>query len=292
MVRQHNSDMKDNSEFWQNSQQSTSLQDRNEYRESYQNDLWQEENPISDMKDNSELWQNSQQSTSLQDRNEYRESHQNDLWQEGNPRLEATDMSDNPDFNTFDEDLPDSVNLKDNIEQDFWENRDGDPSPPPRVNSELSIIANDDDTTVASDVLDNDQTETHFYVDDDVREEEEEEEDNCVNNNEMCSQSPNMSRTNSSAKSMVTAKQRSKEETSLSNTEFKLNLDDDISQLIDNDEDALTDDYSSLRSPRVNYLTNQPSGSHSSYLRRQRLTAASTLDIPVSGWRGEKGEFV
>ena len=112
----------------------------------------------SDMKDNSEFWQNSQQSTSHQERDVYRESYPNDLWLEGDPRPER-DMYDNPDFN---EDLPDSLNMKENMEQEFWEH--GQPSPPPRVNSELSIIANDDDTTVASDVLDYDQTETHDYV--------------------------------------------------------------------------------------------------------------------------------
>ena len=196
-------------------------------------------------------------------------------------------MYDNPDSNTVNEDLARGLDMKANMEQDFWDNED--PSPPPRVNSELSIIANDDDTTVASDVLDNDQTETHFYIEDNAGEVGEEED--YVDNNEMFSQSPNMSRSNSSAKSMVTAKQRSKDETPLTNTEFKLNLseeEEDISQLIDNDEDALTDDYASLRSPRViNYLTRQPSASHSSYLRRQRLTAASTLDIPVrEGGRG------
>ena len=236
-----------------------------------------------DMKDNSEFWQNSPQSK------EYRESYQADFWQEGNPSPETNAVYDNPDFNRVTEDLANSINIKDNIEQDFWEN--GDPSPPPRVNSELSIIANDDDTTVASDVLDNDPTETHYYAEDVVCEEAGEEED-YLNNNEMCSQSPNMSRSNSSAKSMVTAKQRSNDETPMPpmpNTEFKLQLEEeDISQLIDNDEDALTEDYSSLRSPRViNYLTSQPSASHSSYLRRQRLTAASTLDIPV---RGEGGD--
>ena len=238
-----------------------------------------------DMKDNSDFWQNSPQSK------EYRESYQADFWQEGNPSPETNAVYDNPILNRVTEDLANSINIKDNIEQDFWEN--GDPSPPPRVNSELSIIANDDDTTVASDVLDNDPTETIYYAEDVVCEEAGEEED-YLNNNEMCSQSPNMSRSNSSAKSMVTAKQRSNDETPMPpmpNTEFKLQLEEeDISQLIDNDEDALTEDYSSLRSPRViNYLTSQPSASHSSYLRRQRLTAASTLDIPVRGREGETG---
>ena len=59
--------------------------------------------------------------------------------------------------------------------------------------------------------------------------------------------------------------------------------DDDLTNLIDNDEDALeTDQYDSLRSPSprvVNYLTNIET--QSSYFRRQRLTAASTLDLPV-----------
>ena len=58
---------------------------------------------------------------------------------------------------------------------------------------------------------------------------------------------------------------------------------DDLSNLIDNDEDAFeTDNYDSMISPSprvVNYLTNIET--QSSYLRRQRLTAASTLDLPV-----------
>ena len=59
--------------------------------------------------------------------------------------------------------------------------------------------------------------------------------------------------------------------------------DDDLSNLIDNDEDAFeTDNYDSMKSPSprlVNYLTNIET--QSSYFRRQRLTAASTLDLPV-----------
>ena len=61
--------------------------------------------------------------------------------------------------------------------------------------------------------------------------------------------------------------------------------DDDLSNLIDNDEDAFeTDNYDSIKSPSprmVNYLTNIET--QSSYFRRQRLTAASTLDLPVRG---------
>ena len=60
--------------------------------------------------------------------------------------------------------------------------------------------------------------------------------------------------------------------------------DDDLSNLIDNDEDAFeTDNYDSMKSPSprlVNYLTNIET--QSSYFRRQRLTAASTLDLPVT----------
>ena len=146
--------------------------------------------------------------------------------------------------------------------EDFLEK--GRITPSFRDNSELSLIANDDDTTVASDVLDNDETEAQFCV-----------EDNSMNNFDMRSPSPNLTRTNSSAKSMITAKQRSNDEAHIASQ------DDDISHLIDNDEDALTEEYDSLRSPRVvNYLTKLPSPSHSSYLRRQRLTTASTLDIP------------
>ena len=147
--------------------------------------------------------------------------------------------------------------------EDFLEK--GRITPSFRVNSELSLIANDDDTTVASDVLDNDETEAQFCV-----------EDNSMNNIDMRSPSPNLTRTNSSAKSMITAKQRSNDEAHIASPE------DDISHLIDNDEDALTEEYDSLRSPRVvNYLTKLPSpSSYSSYLRRQRLTTASTLDIP------------
>ena len=67
--------------------------------------------------------------------------------------------------------------------------------------------------------------------------------------------------------------------------------DDDLTNLIDNDEDALeTDQYDSLRSPSprvVNYLTNIET--QSSYFRRQRLTAASTLDLPVFVIRRYKG---
>ena len=61
--------------------------------------------------------------------------------------------------------------------------------------------------------------------------------------------------------------------------------DDDLSNLIDNDEDAFeTDNFNSIKSPSpivVNYLTNIET--QSSYFRRQRLTAASTLDLPVRG---------
>ena len=59
---------------------------------------------------------------------------------------------------------------------------------------------------------------------------------------------------------------------------------EDISQFIDNDEDAYeSETLDSVRSPRVtvNYLTNLET--QSSFLRRQRLTTASTLDLPVGG---------
>ena len=60
---------------------------------------------------------------------------------------------------------------------------------------------------------------------------------------------------------------------------------EDISQFIDNDEDAYESE--TLDSPgagprvTVNYLTNVET--QSSFLRRQRLTTASTLDLPVGG---------
>ena len=58
--------------------------------------------------------------------------------------------------------------------------------------------------------------------------------------------------------------------------------DDDIANLIDNDEDAYEEHSDMVRSPSpriVNYLTNTET--QSSFLRRQRLTTVSTLDLPV-----------
>lgn len=58
-----------------------------------------------------------------------------------------------------------------------------------------------------------------------------------------------------------------------------INMEDDLSKLIDNDEDEF-DDASMIKSPKmINYLSNTET--QSSFLRRQRLTAASTLDLPV-----------
>ena len=61
--------------------------------------------------------------------------------------------------------------------------------------------------------------------------------------------------------------------------------DDDIANLIDNDEDAYEEHSDMVRSPSpriVNYLTNTET--QSSFLRRQRLTTVSTLDLPVVFW--------
>ena len=66
---------------------------------------------------------------------------------------------------------------------------------------------------------------------------------------------------------------------------------EDISQFIDNDEDAYESE--TLDSPgagprvTVNYLTNVET--QSSFLRRQRLTTASTLDLPVGGTDQHQG---
>ena len=256
---------------------SPSLTDRTDQKESHHQDFWHTGHLTPSPRDISDRSRQENADTgSVNDRNvsdslnrqtlqDFEESQQ-ETWQNSNLQRQENTETETPS-----QSLKSRKTLKDLVEshkQDFWEN--GRITPSIRVNSRLSMIVNDDDTTVASDVLDNDDTEAHFYI-----------EDNFINNNEVRSPSPNMTRTNSSAKSVVTAKQRSDDEAQIASTEFKLNLEDDISQLIDNDEDALNEEYDSVRSPRVvNYLTNLPSPSHSSYLRRQRLTTVSTLDIP------------
>ena len=66
----------------------------------------------------------------------------------------------------------------------------------------------------------------------------------------------------------------------------RFEAEDDLSQLIDNDEDDYSGHSGHGNSARVvNYLTNMET--QSSFLRRQRLTTASTLDLPVR----EKKDF-
>ena len=150
-----------------------------------------------------------------------------------------------------------------------------------KVSESISILPNnndDDETTIASEIPDLDEyveeaPQHDFGYDVDVVEKGRADEDDDYLSRTVTQESDN---------TVVVADQHQKSLQQQKMSMAHMEDVDDLSKLIDNDEDVyeLSDNIRSPSPRIVNYLTNTET--HSSYLRRQRLQTASTLDLPVN----------